>query len=379
MTLVRDDPGLPAAHALVIGIGEYPWLAGGTQPLFASHGGMGQLTSAPASARRFCRWFLDECALPGVGNKTLDLLLSDPAGTDFVDAGGNAHAVDRATMANIRAAVLRWSGRADPGSVLFFFYCGHGLGKGKQTVLLAEDFGSLAGSLSLTLAVDFDQLYLGLDQSAARRQCYFVDACRVGTPFALNTLAYFGDPIVPPQARVAPQPRSAPVFYSAVPGAAAYGRAGQPSFFTDALLHAFAGAGADDVSGNWRVDTDSLHRGIFPHLRRAVARTAAQGQLSLVDGLANPFTLHELPARPLVPVEVTCAPAVHNATATLSVTDPTTPPPVLYPGPQQGWWDLELPFGDYRFDVTMPAPAASPPTVTRLVRPPYQRLEVPVP
>jgi caspase domain-containing protein len=390
MTLVRDSQAAKAIHALVIGVGEYPWLVGGGKsPLFPQHSGMGQLTSAPMSARAFCNWLMKDCVNPELADKTIDLLLSDAESSTFTDSAGVTHEIERATMENVKQAVLRWCKRGGADSLLIFYFCGHGLGKGKQTVLLTENFGSQPDTLSLTFAIDFDQLYLGLDQAKPRRQCFFIDACRVGTPFALNTLNYYGDPIYPPQAKVAKQPRSAPVFYSSVPGATAYGRKGEPSFFTAAMLAAFRGAGADDVSGSWRVDTDILQRGILSHLKRTVARTVAQSQLSLADGIADPFTLHQLGARPVVPVEVTCKPDIHNAAASLSVLDtaaggtggagapgPTTP--LLYPPPAEGPWNLDLPFGEHLFEVKLPTPAASPPGVTQLIRPPSRRVEVQV-
>jgi hypothetical protein len=378
MTLIKASTIDRAAHALVIGVGEYPWLLGGTQPTFASHGGMDQLTSAPASARAFASWFLDELSHPQLAERSLELLLSD-ANDDTFDGGAGAVQVERATMANVKAAIHRWVARgdADQDSLLVFYFCGHGLGKGKQTVLLMEDFGSLPGTNSLSLAIDFDAFLLGMDQCAARQQCYLIDACRVGTPFALNTLSYFGDPVMIPAAKVSNRARSAPVFYSAVPGAAAYGRTSRPSFFTAALLDAFKGAGADDPTGTWHVETDGLHRGIRVHLRRAVAGTSAGAQLALADGLADSFLLHELKNDPIVPVEVTCNPDVHNTMASLNVSG--GPAPLNIASVPSGSWQLDLALGTYRFEVAVPPPAVPPTPVDRRVRPPWQRIEVPVP
>ena len=380
ITLILNQPAAPGAHALVIGIGDYPWLPGGSQPTFAKHGGMGQLSSAPVSARELARWFLTDFVNPSFPRASLDLLLSDAAGNQFTDPSGQTHTIGRATFANVETAVLDWfqRGTGNPDNLMILFYCGHGLGKGKQTILLAEDFGSLPDSLSLKFAVDFDQFYLGMDQCAARQQCFFVDACRVGSPFALNTLSYFGNPLVPPGAKVAPTPRSAPVYYSAVPGATAFGRPGKTSFFTEALLNAFRGAGADDATGSWTVPTDALHRGIHVHLQRSVARSAAQGQLSLADGISAPFDLHHLAGDPVVPVEVTCSPDSHNAGGALRVVSGNgsllTPP-----APAQGPWDLDLPYGRYRFELGLPSLTAPLNPVDREVRPPYRKVEFPVP
>jgi len=335
---------------------------------------MGQLSSAPLSAREFARWFLEDYDNPAYPRASLDLLLSDASGNQFEN-----QTIGRALFKEIETAVLDWyqRGEGSPDNLLILFYCGHGLGKGKQTILLAEDFGSLPDTLSLKRAIDFDQFHLGMDQCAARQQCFFVDACRVGTPFALNTLTYFGDPLIPPGAKVAPTPRSAPVFYSAVPGSTAYGRPGKTSFFTEALLNAFRGAGADDATGKWIVSTAALHHGIHVHLQRSVARTAAKGQLSLADGISAPFDLHRLSGDPVVPVEVTCSPDSHNSRGALRVSGNGS---LLTPAaPAQGPWDLDLSYGRYRFELGLPAPAGPLNPVDREVRPPYRRVEFLVP
>jgi hypothetical protein len=330
------------------------------------------------SARAFATWFRKDFSHPDIADRTLDLLLSD-AGGDTFDAGNGPVPVERATKANVEQAIHRWVARGDEDedSLLVFFFCGHGLGKGKQTVLLLEDFGSLPGTQSLTRAIDFDGFVLGMDQCAARRQCFFIDACRVGTPFALNTLDYFGDPVMIPGARVINRTRSAPVFYSAVPGTAAYGRAGQPSFFTAALLNAFKGAGADDATGSWRVETEVLHRGIRVHLQRAVAGTGAGNQLTLTDGMADSFTLHQLMGDPIVPVEVTCVPGSHNATAQLSVSGGAGP--LQVPAVPSGSWQLDLALGTYSFEVVLPPPAPAPEPVERRIAPHFRFVEVEVP
>lgn len=380
MTLILNSPATPGAHALVIGVGDYPWLPNGSaSPTFDRSGGMGQLSSAPVSARELARWFLSDFSHPTLPRASLEILLSDAGSSQLTDPAGVAHEVERATLANIKRAILAWfrRGGGSAENLLLFFFCGHGLGKGNQTILLAEDFGSQPGNLSLTCAIDFNQLYLGMDQCTARKQCFFVDACRTGSPFSLNTLTYFGDPVIPPEAKLDPQPRSAPVFYAAVPGATAYGRPGRSSFFTEALLKACLGAGADDATGDWTVETHALPRAIHFYLQRSVARTAAQGSLSSVDGLAEPFAIHRLPGPPVVPVEVTCRPEAHNASGALRVSGNGA---VLEPAaPESGPWDLDLGYGQYRFEVRLAPPSASPAPVDKEVRPPYRRVELPVP
>src|SRR5947199_9944041 len=81
MTLLLDKSSKPGTHAVVIGIGRYPWLVGGkAKPRFAQNDGMAQLTSPPASARAFATWLLETYENPEAPLVSLDLLLSDAKG-----------------------------------------------------------------------------------------------------------------------------------------------------------------------------------------------------------------------------------------------------------------------------------------------------------
>lgn len=349
-------------------------------PQFAQASGMGQLTSPPVSARDFATWFLSEFSHPTLSEKSLDLLISDASASTFSYQGVSIP-VERATMANVEPAILRWFDRGDldEDSLLVFYFCGHGLGRGKGTTLLLEDFGSRPFTNSLKLALDFDALLLGMDQCKARSQCFFVDACRVGTAVTLFSNNFYGEQVVVPSTNTVNRSRSAPVYYSAVPGTQAYGDPNRPSFFTSALIKAFKGAGADDHSGAWRVDSDVLHRGIRAHLKRAVANTSAQSQIIVTDGLADPIPLHVLPGNPLVPVDVSCDPSSHNAVASLNV-KLVNGAPRQFPAVPKGEWQLELEPGTYDFGVTFPPPPRPNLTsVTHPVRPPSKRVDVPVP
>jgi len=74
MTLLLDKSSKPGTHAVVIGIGRYPWLVGGkAKPRFAQNDGMAQLTSPPASARAFATWLLETYENPEAPLVSLDL------------------------------------------------------------------------------------------------------------------------------------------------------------------------------------------------------------------------------------------------------------------------------------------------------------------
>jgi len=148
LTLIceRDPGGAPATHALVVGVGEYPWLIGGTEQANAALAeGMGQLSSPPASARAITDWLLGSHADPTAPLATIDLLLSAADGEQsYRPEGGDTVAVDMAEKEALVAAIRAWRTRCDshPGNVALFFFCGHGVGRGFDLALLARDFGA---------------------------------------------------------------------------------------------------------------------------------------------------------------------------------------------------------------------------------------------
>jgi hypothetical protein len=241
--------------------------------------------------------------------------------------------------------------------------------------LLPEDYGSLQTppQMSLGLAIDFDGLYLGMDSCAARNQIFFVDACRVASGLLIRTQNYAGNPVIPGMAQITSPPRNAPIYYGAVPGITAFGRTGKPSFFTEALLKAFRGAGADDISGTWALQTDTLGRGIHHQLRRAVATTAAAGQLSMASHIGAPLAFHELAGLPECPVDVVCDPESEIASATLEVSGngvrkTRDPDPSL--------WGLDLTLGDYHFKAKVGMPSIKSGLCVSRVAPPYRSIKI---
>jgi len=380
MTQLVNQPLQRGAHALVIGVGEYPWLDGGTQPRFAHFEGMGQLSSPPQSARAFAEWLLSPTGYNNTACPlaSLDLLISDSSTDQFVPPGGTSTTIQRARFADISSAILNWFARGnDADDLLLFFYCGHGVARGLNMTLLPEDYGSqqTPPQASLTLAIDFDGLYLGMDSCAARNQLFFVDACRVASGMLMRTINFSGTPVIPGMAQISSPPRNAPIYYSAVPGITAYGRPGKPSFFTGALLKAFRGAGAGDTSGAWALQTDTLVLGIHHQLRRAVANTAAVGQLSTANHVGPPLAFHQLAGLPECPVDVLCDPESDTANATFAVSGNGVQQTRV---PQAAPWGLDLLLGDYQFAANITAPSAKSGQSTSRVAPPFRSVKIPV-
>src|SRR5437773_1039482 len=81
----------PATHAIVIGVGHYPYLRGGKgKTKFANAGGLDQLKSPPESARSIARWLIEDYQHPTKPLGTVSLLISDVKSQTFeFEIGGN--------------------------------------------------------------------------------------------------------------------------------------------------------------------------------------------------------------------------------------------------------------------------------------------------
>ena len=378
MTLLREKSSKPGTHALVVGIGRYPWLVGGKgKPRFAQHDGMGQLTSPPASARAFARWLLETYDNPDAPLATLDLLLSDAKDQNFTGANGPVE-IQPATFDNVFQAISAWAKQPSMDQdLLLFFFSGHGISAALQTTLLCEDYGS-NGASPLNQAIDFTGMVVGLDWIAARRQCFFVDACRVATAEILDARNFFGHPVIQPKSDHNPKPRHAPVFQSTLAGQLAYGRKGKPSYFTEALLRAFAGPGSDNnLDGlTWWVQTDALLRALPPLLRRVVGTPGQILPLAPGSDVTN-LALHRLKQSPAgIPVDVICSPDNRTAKAILSCTGAGLKGKLQRKRPSAEPWQLDLAEGQYTFTAEPVTPPATGSVPDERIRPHYRKIAI---
>lgn len=376
MTIVRQTRSTPGTHALVIGIGRYDWLLGGTNPTFSGTEGMMQLTSPPASARAFATWLLQTYDNPQTPLASLELLISDGQSQLFND-GASDLAVEPATFVNVSGRINEWANRgAKKDDLLLFFFSGHGISAGAQTTLLCEDFGS--NELApLSHSIDFTKLHLGLDRIPARRQCFFLDACRAATATILQTYDYYGQPVIEPLAARNPDPRLEAVFRSTLDGQGAYGRPGKASYFTEALLRSFEGPATDDDDDGmtWWVQTGGLLKALPQVLRRTVdpgVRIEPAG-----TEIVN-FPLHRLHGRPQrIPVDVGCFPEASTAGAILSCSG--TQASQTRAVPSADVWQLELSEGRYTFKAEIGNPTKK---IVELddeqIRPCYRNIRIPV-
>jgi hypothetical protein len=370
----------PATHAIVIGVSAYPHLIGGTGPLSAHHEGMTQLTSASPSARSVASWLIESLHDPAKPLATVALLTAEDERRPFRNARTGAdHLVEPATMANVKRALRAWAGRgASEDDRLIFYFCGHGIAGGTEVSLLLSDYGEHPDN-PMDGAVDFGGMLRGLEAKAAREQCFFVDACRTGSEIAVAAVGYLGDPVFIANARnlpiPAPPPRLSPVYYSTVPGHAAYGYPDRPSPFAEALILGLKGAGSDDNDGEWRVSTTGLKLAIDSYLERAFGPGTRRAQVPATDNLST-FYLHSLEGPPVVDVFVGCRPEQANAAADLCCLSGGVVQNRR--GPAEGEWKLSLQSGQYEFVADFAAGPYRRATRSRYVSPPYRRVPLEV-
>lgn len=368
----------PATHAIVIGVGHYAHLpGGGGNPKYHDpDGDLVQLKSPPISARAFAQWLIESYENEDRRLGSVSLLISAKGPQEFEyqrpGAAAKSVAVERATMQNVEDALTAWHalGAKNPDHLLLFYFCGHGIAAGDHLALLMEDFGAKPLA-PLKGALDFRAFYRGMDECDARHQCFFLDACRVGSTLlekndgkgTQNPINATGD-YDPPGGKL----RLGPVFHSTLAGAPAYAEPKRPSVFTAALIEALQGAGSGDEDGPWRVGTTRLQEALdFLMLQASRELEMPQAQIPSTDAAAK-IPLNTL-AAPAVPVVVRVLPADAQSKAVLRCEGDTRKEKRVAPSGDP--WRLSLPVARYKFFADFENGEHQVPPVDDWVRPPY--------
>jgi hypothetical protein len=343
----QTAPGSPGTHVLIIGVGDYRSINGasGLVP------GMGPLTSPPVSARKFADWILTEFRNTECPLASVAMLISDHADKSYeIPGSGKKQKLAGASTANVKKAVDAWlaRGNSSPDNLMIFYFCGHGMAAGMELALLLNDFGKDPNE-PMQAAIDFRRFYLGMDKCAARKQVYFIDACREATSALIETTGSSGRALVETTLQPGPdkKPRQGSVFYATLAGDAAFSRSGQVSVYTEALIKALRiSAHCNGPDNIWRVDPPLLTQGISNIIRLECKRNGLTTlQINPTD--ISDLTICELGKEPAVTVNACCDPESQNVAASLGCTDGTNQykqsVPSLY------GWDTELVSGRYNF------------------------------
>jgi hypothetical protein len=370
-----------ATHALVIGVGDYPHLNGGSNARTEHHDGMEQLTSPPISARLFASWLMSKnFHNPTKPLASVSLLLSEAVPAPFVDPRNPASKFDvaLADSANVRLAITEFFKRGDENddNLLIFYFCGHGIAAGTDTALLLSDYG--ANPLNaLEGAVDFRRLRIGMGRSKASEQCFFIDACRASTVTLIEAIGHAGQVVIGGGQRpFGLPPRRAPVFYATLNGFKAFALPGKPTIFTDALVKALNDLAADDEMGDWRISTNRIQTAV-EHVAARQALAIEKQQVPTADDVSN-IHVNFLQNPPQALVYVKSDPPEALASASLTYQPAGGAPQAAPPEGLNGIeWALQLPSGSYDFSVTF---GAKPPCIVpNTVRPAFRMVNVKVP
>lgn len=345
----------PGVHTIVIGIGDYKHFPGGAGHEYSGHGNMGQLSSPCHSARHVADWLFDtyhdDAEMP---LRSLRMLLSDPDGN-----GTYAHIlspekpIPEATLSNVKMAIREWKAQGDESkaNLMVFYFCGHGISSGTQHTLLCTDFGSDEADV-FENAINFNDFHRGMDRCTARAQCFFVDACRVGSPELMESAVSRGQSIIGGLITFAEHTRSAPIFRSSLPGATAFGLSGKPSAFAQALPLAFKGGAWRQHQGKWVVCTSRLKLALETQIKR-IMHIFKNLDRRVVSDHDVTLTLKTPSGQPIVPIEIGCDPIEANEKATLCYRSGTVGK-VCRPSPARDEWFLDLEKGNYSFEATFP-------------------------
>lgn len=370
----NPQPGA-ATRVLVIGVGHYPALPGGGGTPMTRPEGMRQLQSPPISAREFARWMIENYHSDQRPLASVQLLLSEATPQVFsYTRDGQQHTAgpQPADIATVRIAIREWQALStELNDLMLFYFCGHGIANPAKVALLMSDFGTVAAA-PLDGALDFTGFRLGMEDCMARNQCFFVDACRLGSTL-LQRNSYAGDPVL--NATMAPNPgglpRIGPQFFSTLAGEAAYGRAGKPSVFTEALIEALAGPGAGDENGvDWVVKTGRLQTALEFLIEDAIRVNGwSVTQQPIVDAMQD-VVLNTLPREPVVPVLVSVDPESAHAEAVLRCEDRSGAQHQRAADTKP--WSLRLPMGSYNFYADFASARYGNVSIANsLVRPPF--------
>jgi hypothetical protein len=359
MTLIplsqTPDAAKPQTHAIVIGVGDYPHLRGGSLYDAAASPvtmGLKQLTSPVVSATAFANWLVTKHSNPAAPLGSVELLLSPG---DYQPPGEDAPrvTVETATMQNIQNAFDRWYERCDTlngkahdaakDNVGIFYFCGHGV-EYEVLALLPEDFGA-SKNRPWDTSIDFTKTWYGMGDCKAKTQCYFIDACREASIDTLKSKGFSPRPLKTSQSLSFP-PRAAPILYATPSGQTAQGPPHSVSYFTEGLIKTFDGLGGDRKVGvKWKVTPDSLAKAMI-HLMSKLKHPCATGGTSNI-----PSVIHEVhdPARSLV--YISCRPSQALGVAELSMRKAAATTPQYQRTPQVDPWEHEVETGTYDIEV----------------------------
>jgi hypothetical protein len=307
MTLTVVDAGSgPHTYALVIGIGGYEHLKGGTGkplPNLLQYGNLGQLTSPPRSALAVADALQSQELDWQVPLGTVDLLISAAPGDP--DPAGNGAQFEPATRGAIQVAFDAWWDRcnADRENVAFFYVAGHGI-EGLHQIVLASDFGQSPNQPWLQ-AFDVEDTRRALTANKAKTQVFLVDACREITTSNVEMPNAPAPPLRSPTMRQPDNCIHDLTIMATSRTRKAYGAPKQPSYFANAFVLGLAGGAGAKGDGEWWITTGKLAERFYTLMDIAGADTTAQRPIPIAP---RTFRFARLRSAPPARLQLSCRP-----------------------------------------------------------------------
>lgn len=303
-----------------------------------------QVDSPPLSAKAFASWVLEEFNNPMAPLGTVELLLSPESEVALSEKMSKT--VRPATMTEIREAFDRWYNRCDtdPQNIALFYFCGHGVSH-KHTILLPQDYGA-RNNAPFDNAFDLHGSWEGMGRCKAELQCAFIDACRQS---AWSLQKYSEEPARPliDPIKGTKSNRDAPRYMATGPADSAYGKTGEVTDFTKALLHCLK-RGALKQRGEWLITTFRLGEALSLAMQEKMNPDRPQLS-SMEDQIVMGRTIHRMSQPPEIPVSLGCAPEEATRYAHLALASPDEPTKLHYQReiPAAGPWQLVAQAGHY--------------------------------
>lgn len=315
----------PALHALIVGVSHYSHLPGGLGTPAPDSYGLEQLSGAAIAAAHIDDWLESAAERLAVPLGSRRVLLSPSARELNVNPGLTGTSAPE--LQGFREAALAWQRdcASHRDNVAFFYFAGHGVHRSQNdAALLLQDFAKDAGD-PLTYSVSVRELVEGMAptpgfEEMARTQLWFIDSCQTlppgfdpFQPFNPTTVFRVGLPGF--------DDRCAPIYFSALPGAAAFAVPGEGTVFSRVLIECLEGAAAQRKgTEGWKVTVGTLlsamQKVMVEDPRGEVQRIWGGGQVSEAD---RPIVA--LDGTPEVRVELEIHPQTDAGAVKLTVTD----------------------------------------------------------
>lgn len=312
MALIFDhrEDGKPGVHAILIGVGNYPFLKPGPQQ-YAPAAGLDQLESPLYSIEAFAEWLRAEMNVAATPLRTLRVLGASPTREPLVS-------ISEPSFVNIDKAVRDWYDDVDThqDNLALFYFCGHGIKVGEVHALLAEDFGQNRHN-PFNHALDPDMLANAMRKARANRQIFLIDSCSAPVDLP-EDLEPAPQTIISASKNINLANGQHVLLRASEFGTSAFGMTKGPSLFMEAFLESMQGAGMVKIGGKWVIQTEMLKIAL-----NWLVGLKPEGQGQIVGsggvGLSSPFVFHEISGDPIIPVKVWCDPKDFEAFTVLRV------------------------------------------------------------